>query len=353
MHSARSTWAARHGGADLGDAAGELGKGQVAVGVDEHRTSRRQSPRLRRAPAAARLRWSASGGRRDRGARAISSIRSLQRARLLVGREADADALRAVARGVGRRDPGDLAGHRVALRVVGQRQQHVDVVAELVVARRRDEDAAFGEQRDVGRVERALFLDGQLDDARPRRRAGAAGGRGGAAGRCRSSGECTDALAASGCRRGVCNASRPCSQALSSIRPALNGCSACCGDARAARATSAAAPASVGAARQVAARRRSAARRRAPTPAASWQSFCSASTDARQRPAAQARRVAARARGSGSARQAAASMPRARQRAARPAAGRRRPRSSTAGVARRPARASQAARLVGSAAAAA
>src|SRR5689334_2474460 len=63
----------------------------------------------------------------------------LQRARLLVGRKLDADALCAAARGVRRRDPADLAGDRVALRIFGQRKQQVDVLAELVLAGGRDE----------------------------------------------------------------------------------------------------------------------------------------------------------------------------------------------------------------------
>jgi hypothetical protein len=61
--------------------------------------------------------------------------------------KADADALRAAARGVRRRDPADLAGDRIALRIVRKRQQQVDVLGETVIARRRHEDAALGEHR--------------------------------------------------------------------------------------------------------------------------------------------------------------------------------------------------------------
>jgi hypothetical protein len=72
----------------------------------------------------------------------------------------DANALGAVASGACRRNPGHPAGDRIALRIVGQRQQHLHIVAQLVVAHGRDEHAAIGEDRDIGGIQRALFLDG-------------------------------------------------------------------------------------------------------------------------------------------------------------------------------------------------
>ena len=64
--------------------------------------------------------------------------------------------------------PGDLACHGVTLDVVGQRQQDLDVVAEFVLAGGRNEQSTLLEQRNVGRVERRLILDGQLDNGWPR-----------------------------------------------------------------------------------------------------------------------------------------------------------------------------------------
>ena len=149
-----------------------------------------------------------------------SSIFSFRPRRLLVVREAHADALRAAARRVGRRDPADLAGHRVALRVVGQRQQQVDVVAELVVARGRHEQAAVGEQRHVGGVERALLAEHELDDARPRaaggRRAGQAAGADGAV---RSSARVYRTAGGAASRRGRSGAAHA-GLAAPAIRPA-------------------------------------------------------------------------------------------------------------------------------------
>src|SRR3954468_10921814 len=84
----------------------------------------------------------------------------LEQLRLVVRRETHADTLGAVGGGPRRRDPGDLAGHRIALRIVGQREQHVDVVAQLVVAGRRNEHAAVGKQRNVRGIQRSLLLDG-------------------------------------------------------------------------------------------------------------------------------------------------------------------------------------------------
>ena len=89
---------------------------------------------------------------------------AFQQARFLVGREPYSHALGPVGGGAGRGDPGHLAGHRIALRVFRQGQQHVHIVSQLVLARGGNEDAAIGEQRDVGGMQGRLFLDGQLDD---------------------------------------------------------------------------------------------------------------------------------------------------------------------------------------------
>ena len=84
---------------------------------------------------------------------------------LVVFGKADANALRAVGRGARGRDPGHFASDGVALRVVRQGDEHVDVIAQVVFARAGNEDAAFGKDGDVGGVESGFFLDGQLDDA--------------------------------------------------------------------------------------------------------------------------------------------------------------------------------------------
>jgi hypothetical protein len=178
MHSARSTLACAMAGADGGQSARQFGKGQVAVGIDKHAEikcaknaegapgSGRPASELAANPASDQMVWV---GRPSQGVPRISSILSLSWRDFSSLGKLDAHALGAVAGRLGRGDPGHLAGHRVALRVVGQRQQHVDVVAQLVLARGGDEDAALGKQRDVGRVQRRLFLDGQLDDAGARR----------------------------------------------------------------------------------------------------------------------------------------------------------------------------------------
>ena len=149
--------------------------------------------------------------------------------------KAHADALGAAARGIGRRDPADLAGHRIALRIVGQRQQQVDVLAELVVARGRHEQAAVGEQRHVGGVQRALLAEHQLDHARPR--AGGAGRcarrRGARGGRSLMRGECIECdRAATAPERGVGQRlPRPARPALRPAARRSTGCSACARDA--------------------------------------------------------------------------------------------------------------------------
>src|SRR6185369_2388058 len=99
----------------------------------------------------------------------------LQQPRFFVRREAHTDTLGAVGRGARRGYPCHFARDRIALRVIGQRQQHVDIVTELVIPRGRNENAPVREQRNVGRVQGGLFLDRKLDDAGAR-----GGGRGGA-----------------------------------------------------------------------------------------------------------------------------------------------------------------------------
>ena len=106
-------------------------------------------------------------GRRDGRAEDFFDLQP-QQAGFLVARKSHADALRAAARCVRRRDPGHLAGHRVALRIIGQRKQQVDVVAQPIVALGGHEQAAFAEHRNEGGVERALLAKNQLNDARPR-----------------------------------------------------------------------------------------------------------------------------------------------------------------------------------------
>ena len=200
---------------------------------------------------------------------------------------------------VGRRDPGHLAGHRVALRVVGQRQQHVDVVAQLVVARGRHEHAAVGEQRDVGRVQRGLLLDGELDDARARRcRAGALTRSRGASGG-RSWREFSDGSVPRLQRRGA--ALRALLTSASSIRPALNGCSAVAATRASSRHQAVSAAQRRGRRQVAPAGKKRGARAAGARPAASWQSFCSAST-ARGRASRGSGRRVARATSAGQAR---------------------------------------------------
>jgi hypothetical protein len=55
-------------------------------------------------------------------------------------------ALRAAAGGARRGDPRHFASHRLALGVVRQRHQHVDVIAQFVFAGRGDENATFLKQ---------------------------------------------------------------------------------------------------------------------------------------------------------------------------------------------------------------
>ena len=95
----------------------------------------------------------------------------------VVLRELHADALRAVALHAFGRDPDHLALDREPVGIVHQRQQHEYFLAERVLPRGRNEDAAALEERHVGRVQRRLLADVERQ-ARPdarRRRFGAAG----------------------------------------------------------------------------------------------------------------------------------------------------------------------------------
>ncbi len=67
----------------------------------------------------------------------------------LVRGELHADALRSVALHAFGRDPDHLALHGDALRIIHQRQQHEDFLAELVGSIGRNEDAAALEKRHV------------------------------------------------------------------------------------------------------------------------------------------------------------------------------------------------------------
>ena len=78
--------------------------------------------------------------------------------RFLVGRKPHAHALGAIAGCPGRCDPCHLASDRVALNIIGQRQQHVNVSAEFVLMHRGNENAALLEQRNVSRIERRLVF---------------------------------------------------------------------------------------------------------------------------------------------------------------------------------------------------
>lgn len=91
----------------------------------------------------------------------------LQQARLFVGRKPDTDALGTVSSGPCGRDPRHFTGHRVALGVLGECQQDIDIVAQLVLARGGNKHATFLKQRNVGHVKCRFFLDVQLNNAGP------------------------------------------------------------------------------------------------------------------------------------------------------------------------------------------
>ena len=88
----------------------------------------------------------------------------------LVLRELDADALRAVALHAFGRDPDDLALHGDPVGIVHQRQQHEHFLAERVLPRRRDEDAAALEERHVRGVQRRPLADVERQHAGARAR---------------------------------------------------------------------------------------------------------------------------------------------------------------------------------------
>jgi hypothetical protein len=94
----------------------------------------------------------------------------LELAGLIIRRKSDANPLATRGRHERGRDPGHLAGDRVALRILGQGEQDVDILAQAVLPRGGDEDAPIGEQRNVGGIKRSLFLDRQLDDTGARGR---------------------------------------------------------------------------------------------------------------------------------------------------------------------------------------
>src|SRR6187200_3116787 len=131
MQSARSTAAAAIAARISGSFSASSGKlrWQCESTYMAGRGNRR-APRERKPRCSDRLRGL---GRRQRRAERLLDP-AAQGAALLVGREAHADALRATTGGISRRDPADLARDRIALRIVGQREQEVDVLAELVVA---------------------------------------------------------------------------------------------------------------------------------------------------------------------------------------------------------------------------
>jgi hypothetical protein len=93
----------------------------------------------------------------------------LQGARLLVFGKLDSNALGPIVGSLGRCYPGYFAGDWVTLRVIGQRQQHIHIVTQSVFPGCRNKDAAFREQRDIGRIQGRFLLDGQLDNTRARR----------------------------------------------------------------------------------------------------------------------------------------------------------------------------------------
>ena len=79
--------------------------------------------------------------------------------------EAYAYALGAVGGGARGGDPGHFAHDGVALGVAGQGDEHVNVIAQTVFIDGGDEQPAFGEYGDVGRVEGGFFLDVELNNA--------------------------------------------------------------------------------------------------------------------------------------------------------------------------------------------
>src|SRR3989344_5833332 len=132
----------------------------------------------------------------------------LELARLFVLGKLDAHTLGAVARSPCWRDPCHAPRHRIALRVVRQREQHIDIIAQLVVPLGGDKNAPFGKKGNVGRVQGPIFLDGQLHDA-------GAGGGGWTAHGWMGAAQCLE-----------CRVFRAWATSASSMRPALKGWSA-------------------------------------------------------------------------------------------------------------------------------
>ena len=102
--------------------------------------------------------------RRQMGAQDFFYL-ELEQSRLFVIRKTHADALGAIACRAGRRDPRDLSGNRITLRVIRQGHQHINICAQLVFTGCRDEHAAVFKQRNISCVKRRFFLDRQLHDA--------------------------------------------------------------------------------------------------------------------------------------------------------------------------------------------
>jgi hypothetical protein len=229
-----------------------------------------------------------------------SSMRTLEVARLLVVRETHAHALGAATRGIGRRDPGHLAGHRKALRDPRAATAAGRCLRPAVFTRGGHEEAPIGEQRHVGGVQRALLAEHQLDHAGPS--AGSRSRRTGLHERAEAAGAggSTVIHEASVSKRsparpgGAAKAMAPAVTIASSSSPSFHGCSSW----RARRASSCCqAPAAPSRAEPGT---RSAAKKRVGAPAAraiaSWQSLCSASSTRGSRPAGKGRRLATRHR---------------------------------------------------------
>ena len=90
-----------------------------------------------------------------------------EQARLFVGWKPDSDALRAVSSGPCGRDPCHFTSHRVALGVLGELQQDIDIIAQLVLARGGNKNATVLKQGNVGHIKCRFFLDVQLNNAGP------------------------------------------------------------------------------------------------------------------------------------------------------------------------------------------
>src|SRR5690242_4849136 len=85
----------------------------------------------------------------------------------LVILELHPDALHAVAVAAGRSHPHHAPGDRKLVRIIHQADEHENLVADLVAARGRDENAAAFDERHIRRIEDRLFLDVQGNGPRP------------------------------------------------------------------------------------------------------------------------------------------------------------------------------------------